>query len=101
MNAYRATCNGWVEDSPDYRIHREGVTGLLRFYVTSSQDTTLLISDPNGNWYCRDDSYDTRSPTIDFSNAPQGRYDIWVGSIHRENHESATLHITEVDSNHP
>ena len=69
--------------------------------MTSSEDTTLLISDANGNWYCSDDSYGTRNPTIDFSNAPEGRYDIWVGTFAQDRSAPATLHVTELESSHP
>ncbi|MDC3959966.1 hypothetical protein [Polyangium jinanense] len=101
VSSVRSGCEGFVADAPDYRVRREGVSTLLRFYVTSGEDTTLLISDPSGQWYCSDDSYGTRNPTIDLSNAPEGRYDIWVGTRWPDRSAQAVLSVTEAESNHP
>jgi hypothetical protein len=50
--------------------------------VEADADTTLLISDANGNWICDDDGGAVfLSPALGFDNPPSGQYDIWVGTF--------------------
>lgn len=43
-------------------------------------DTTLVINDPQGNWYCKDNTNGLH-PEIAFSSSQAGQYDVWVGLI--------------------
>jgi len=97
-------CPGFVTAAPDLEITWTGSGGGLRFYfvaATAGDDTVLIINDPNGDWYCGDDSYEGFNPTIDFATAPDGVYDIWVGSYVADTLVPGTFLITEVDANHP
>jgi hypothetical protein len=77
----------------------------LRIYFiadAATDDTTLIVNDPLGNWVCGDDSYGTRHPTVDFTGtAPDGVYDIWIGSYAEGAFNNGVLYITELDANHP
>jgi hypothetical protein len=94
------SCRGFATSAPDYRIQWGGTgSSLLRiFFVGSEGDTTLVVNQPNGQWLCGDDSYDTLNPSIDIANAPAGQYDIWVGSFELGTSVSGYLMITEADS---
>ncbi len=51
---------------------------------------------------CGDDSYGGPNPTVDFTGAaPDGVYDIWIGSYTEGAFHSGTFYVTELDANHP
>jgi hypothetical protein len=100
----------FVTRRPDFHFtFAEASTfALLRFYVITegSSDVTLVINEPGGRWRCNDDhrreAWGHRlMPAIDFANPSPGRYDVWVGTYEASLHNAATLHVTELDSNHP
>ena len=78
-----------------------GGSFLLRFYFVADTDTTLIINDPSGNWVCSDDVFGTLNPGIDFGTPEGGIYDIWIGTIAAESPIEGTLHVTELQDNHP
>jgi hypothetical protein len=88
-------CRGFVTGSPDYRVNWSGTTSLLRFFFVSQGDTTLVVNDAAGNWYCDDDSFGTLNPTIDLVNPAPGQIDIWVGSFSSSTFVNGTLYVTE------
>jgi len=93
-------CIGFVTRSPTISLNWIGPSPLLRIFIVaqSGVDTTLIIHDPAGNWYCNDDSgYGGSDPLIDLTNAATGQYDIWLGGSTSGDNVSATLYITERD----
>jgi hypothetical protein len=97
-------CVGWAAISEDHEFrYTAGAYSLLRFYFIAddSADTVMIINDPDGAWWCGDDSFGTRAPTIDFTSPISGTYDIWVGSYSEGTYHSGTLYVTELASNHP
>jgi hypothetical protein len=95
------SCTGHAAAPPDFRVHyTAGSSSLLRFYFIADGDTTLIINDPSESWFCSDDVFGTLNPGIDYSQPAGGVYDIWVGSVSGE-FIQGTLHVTELDSNHP
>ena len=96
-------CSGFATTSPDLRINfGGGGASLLRLYfVGSNGDSTMIINDPYGNFYCVDDSFGTVNPTIDFNNPAGGSYDVWVGSYASGTFVSGTFYITASSGNHP
>lgn len=82
-------CAGNISNAPDYRLFWEG-TGLT-IGATSSEDTTLVVNGPDGEWYCVDD-VNGLDPAIRFQDG--GQYDIWVGTYNGGT-ASATLYFTE------
>jgi hypothetical protein len=99
------SCAGFVTAQPDLDFTFSGAAGTsLRFYFVADDpgaDTVMVINDPNGDWWCEDDTYGTLNPTIDFITALDGVYDIWVGTYESGDLVPGTLAITEVDANHP
>ena len=55
----------------------------------------MLINLPDGTWIADDDSGGNLNPLLKFAKPQSGRYDIWVGTIGKEN-ASAKLIITEL-----
>jgi hypothetical protein len=91
-------CAGYIADAPDVRLMFQGGSfPELYFSVGSSADTTLVINDPNGNWYCDDDSgNEGLNPLLRM--APiSGQYDIWVGT-YGSSTANAVLSISELYS---
>lgn len=88
---------GRISSAPDYKLHYSAGGGrTLYIYATSGSDVTLLINMPDGSWRCDDDGLGGTNPLVVVSNAPAGRYDIWVGTF-GQNTAPAQLMISELD----
>jgi hypothetical protein len=94
-------CRGSTDTEPDLSLQWQGDSTFLRVYFVGEGDTALVINDPNTTWHCADDSYGTGHPSIDFSNALSGRYDIWVSSFSQGDFVGGTLFVTELPERHP
>jgi len=91
-------CSGYINNSaPDVTLIYEGGSILeLHLYVTSNEDTTLVVSGPDGRWHCNDDAMGL-NPMIIFEQPDGGQYDIWVGVYGSGDIVPATLHISELN----
>ncbi len=96
-------CRGFVAQQPDVIVHYMPSPSFpwARFFVRGSGDTTMIINDAAGRWWCSDDEGGGLNPMIDISNPPGGQYDIWVGSYSSGRLIPATLYLTELTSNRP
>ncbi|MFO0628625.1 MAG: hypothetical protein U0325_23830 [Polyangiales bacterium] len=96
-------CVGWVTAQPDVIVRLTGPSANLRFYALAADgtDITLLVNANRSAWRCNDDSFGGTNPSVDLGNAAAGQYDIWVGSFREGTTARATLHITELATNHP
>ena len=95
-SAARSGCEGKVSAAPDLRLDYQAGTLDLTVMATASEDTTLLINGPDGQWYCDDDSGGGLNPKVLISDPQSGRYDIWVGTYDDDMVQS-TLQISELD----
>lgn len=97
-----SACRGWIAEAPDYRLNFTASTNpLLTISATStdaatnvSNDTTLVINDPQGNWHCNDDS-EGLNPAVAFDQPLSGQYDIWIGTYSEGDFFQSTLSISE------
>jgi hypothetical protein len=98
-----SSCSGFATVSPDLRVNFGGTgSNLLRIYfVGANGDSTMIVNDPYGNYYCVDDSFGTVNPTIDFNHPAGGSYDVWIGSNATNTTIMGTLYLTEASGNHP
>jgi hypothetical protein len=88
---------GFVAEAPDVDlVYETGGSTTLYISVQSDDDTTLLINLPDGTWACDDDGLGGRNPLVVLQNAPEGLYDIWVGTYGDEMVAAALL-ISEKD----
>ena len=90
-------CRGFISTASDFTLNLTtlaGGPGLLPLVITtqSASDTTLVVYDPFGNWYCDDDGGPGLNARIQLNNPAQGAYKIWVGSYGGGN-SNATLRI--------
>tara|TARA_R110002072_G_scaffold79652_14_gene183590 strand:+ start:468 stop:1805 length:1338 start_codon:yes stop_codon:yes gene_type:complete len=98
-DSVRSGCAGWVASAPDFELTYSAGSLPLIISAASNSDTTLLINDPNGNWFCDDDGGNAGlNPSLRFNNAASGVYDIWIGSYSQGNNASASLSISELYS---
>lgn len=90
-------CVGYIAEAPDYSVSFDSGSLPLTFSVDSDADTTLIINDPSGEWWCDDDGAEASfNPMVRFDNPRSGRYDIWVGTFSAGSGVPATLFVSEL-----
>lgn len=91
-----SNCTGYINDAaPDVDLNYTAGSSTLHLRAVSSGDTTLVVYDPAGNWYCSDDALGL-DPVVTFTSPRSGNYNIWVGT-HGSSLEDAELLITELN----
>ena len=95
LKTNKGDLTAWISKAPDFKLTYEAGAFPLTIHVDSKADTTLLINLPDGTWIADDDSGGNLNPLLKFAKPQSGRYDIWVGTIGKEN-ASAKLIITEL-----
>jgi hypothetical protein len=73
---------GHVAIAPDFELTFRGnaMGRALEFRVEGQCDTVLLVNDARGDWHFNDDDVSLH-PRIRIESAPEGVYDIWVGTF--------------------
>lgn len=94
-SAARSGCEGSVSAAPDLQLTFEAGDLDLTVRAVASEDTTLLVNTPDGQWLCDDDSGGDLNPKVLISNPQSGRYDIWLGTYNDDMVQS-TLEISEL-----
>ncbi|UJR86497.1 hypothetical protein [Sandaracinus amylolyticus] len=94
-------CRGFVTAQPDLILRYANPASFLRLYVRAQGDTTLVVNDPNGRWYCSDDEGGSLNPMLDFSRPAGGQYDIWIGSYRAGENIRGQFFATELSGNRP
>jgi hypothetical protein len=90
-----SSCEGRIAEAPDYQITYEAGSLPLAIRTESSDDTTLVVNGPDGEWYCDDDSGGGTNAQVYFAKPASGVYDIWVG-VYSGSPSRAQLVVTEV-----
>lgn len=91
-------CVGTFAAAPDVKLTYSSGSLPLIISVASDSDTTLMINDPSGNWWCDDDGGTSgTNPSLRFDKPGSGTYDIYVGT-YGSSTASATLNISELYS---
>lgn len=93
-------CAGFASAPPDYRVMVQANFTFISFAFLADDnnaDTTMVINDPHGDWWCSDDigniyPANPLNPGMDL-NATLGQYDIWVGSYNADEFVEGTLHV--------
>jgi hypothetical protein len=90
-------CSGFTNPAPHLRLQWSGTAERLRifFFAHGGADTTIIVNDPRGDWFCGDDSGGTTQPMVEFFRPRTGQYDIWVGTTQEGVTLSGTLYLTE------
>lgn len=89
-------CVGSIADAPDVRINYTAGQFPLSFTVRSGSDTTLVVNDPSGAWYCDDDSAGNLDPRVLFTSPRSGQYDVWIGHYEGGSGVRAQLLVSEL-----
>jgi hypothetical protein len=89
-------CRGYSTAQPDVIIQVARPGRFLRFFVNAPGDTTLVINDGAGQWWCSDDDGGRLNPMIDMPMPVAGQYDIWVGSYQAGANIQSVLSVTEL-----
>lgn len=90
-----SSCSGSIAVAPDYQVTYTAGSLPLVFRSQSSSDTTLVINDPDGQWSCDDDGWQSNNAEIRFDKPMSGVYDVWVG-VYGGGTARADLLVTEV-----
>ena len=94
-----ADCAGFISNvQPDLDLNYVAGDYPLGIFVSGSVDTTLVVNDPAGEWWCNDDfGVDSAgNPGLVFNEPQSGNYNIWVGAYDSSaNNEAVVLQITE------
>jgi S1-C subfamily serine protease len=100
-SALDVNCTGFIGNrQPDYVLSYSDPGNFdLGFFIVSAVDTTLVISDPSGNWHCNDDFNDhggTNAGLV-FPSPDAGTYGIWAGTYDEDDFGAAAqLVISEI-----
>lgn len=94
-------CRGYVTAQPDLIFRYNNPRSWLRIFFRGQGDTTLVINDGAGRWFCDDDSGGSLNPMVDLPSPAGGQYDIWVGSYRAGENIRGQLGITELSSVRP
>lgn len=94
-----AGCVGFISSVPNFTLTYSGtpLSGNLRILFVGAGDTMLVVSDPNGSYFCNDTSTNT-DPLIDFPAPAAGNYTVWVGSVGVNTPIHGYLMVTEVQT---
>ena len=87
-------CAGYVAEAPDFSFTLSDAFEEIWFSAHSPANITMLLNAADGEWHCRDDFLGT-DPSISFSDAAAGRYDIWIGSYEEDNYAASIVYVTE------
>lgn len=90
------SCRGYATAQPDYIVQVNNPGQYLRFFVNAPGDTTLVINDGAGHWWCSDDDGGNLNPLIEMNGPVAGQYDIWVGSYQAGANIQAVLGVSEL-----
>jgi hypothetical protein len=94
-------CVGSTATAPDVSVVLTEDFPLLRMFVVSEEDTSLIVRAPDGGFFCNDDSSGSINPMLDLTDAPAGEYDVWVGNVFSEDVTQGTLYLSELTTSTP
>ncbi|MEE2527325.1 hypothetical protein V0U79_13240 [Hyphobacterium sp. HN65] len=90
-------CRGYIADAPDFNLYYGAGQFELFLSAISQTDTTLVVRDPRGNWFCDDDGGEGLNPGINIDRPASGLYSVWVGTYSSSaGLPPATLYVSEI-----
>ncbi|MBI1256321.1 MAG: hypothetical protein GC204_02515 [Chloroflexi bacterium] len=85
VGAQNKACPGSYESQPSFGFILPQPTPFLRIFFVSTEpkaDAALIVRMPDGTWYCNDDSFNSKQPTVDvIGNFSTGGVSVWIGSL--------------------
>ncbi|MEP7291089.1 MAG: hypothetical protein ABI835_04870 [Chloroflexota bacterium] len=96
-------CPGAYTVLPSFGFVLPDPTLHLRVFFAQDDpraDAALIVRMPDGTWYCNDDSFNGKQPTVDvIGNFSTGEVSVWVGSFAPEESIPGTLYLTRGSAN--
>lgn len=89
------SCRGWITPQPTHVVMAQSGFPNLRFVVSASHDTTLVVQYPDGRIACNDDGGGSLNPLVEGPSGP-GPIRVWVGSYSSGRSGPYTLGLTEI-----
>jgi hypothetical protein len=77
-STYGMDCRGTVAMAPNHTFTLTGPFSTLRFSVTASSDTTLVVRSPSGQVFCNDDTNGLNPEIV--NSFPAGQVQVYVGT---------------------
>ncbi|MEM9193015.1 MAG: hypothetical protein AAGF12_27825 [Myxococcota bacterium] len=96
-NQLGGNCRGWISTRPDHIFQATGSFGLLRILARANTDTTLVVQDQNGRFWCDDDGGQNQNPMVQAA-FPAGTYRVWVGSYRQGDTSRYSIGFSELRS---
>ncbi|MCC6804111.1 MAG: hypothetical protein IT319_14610, partial [Anaerolineae bacterium] len=98
VGGQNADCPGAYSSFPSFGFTLPEPSEFLRVFFVSDEpraDASLIVLMPDGTWYCNDDSFHTKQPTVDIiGNLSTGGVSIWVGSFNPGESIPGILYLT-------
>lgn len=93
-----ASCLGYATSAPALTVDLAFPYPYLRVFFVGAEgtDPTLIVRMPDGQWYCNDDSFESKNPTVDVvGSMATGQAQIWIGNYGAPDTSIAgTLYLT-------
>jgi hypothetical protein len=93
-DSMNSSCRGWITPQPSHIVFARSAFQYLRFVVSASHDTTLVVQYPDGRVACNDDGGGSLNPLIEGPTGP-GPIRVWVGSYSSGSRGPYTVGVTE------
>ena len=87
-------CPGYVSEAPDFSLVLGEDLREIWLALHSPAEMMLLVNDAQGAWHCSADG-GAGDPTVYFSPAWSGLYDIWIGSVEERNYAASIFYASE------
>lgn len=94
-------CRGTINPLPAVLLTYTGGGTMLRIFFTSSEDTTIIVQRPDGQFVCGDDSPGTLNPLVDISAPAAGVYSVWLGTYNPGVTTQGTLYVSGSEASDP
>ncbi len=96
-------CPGAYPAQPSFAFMLPQATPYLRVFFISDEpkaDAALIVRMPDGSFYCNDDSFNSKQPTVDvIGNTSTGSVSVWVGAFKAGDSIPGTLYLTRGGAN--
>jgi hypothetical protein len=96
----RLGCAGYMAAAPDFTLNLSAAQAFLRLFFLPSNlegDATLIVRAADGRWYCNDDSYNSKHPTVNLIGLSTGTYQVWAGNFDAADALPGALYVTGDD----
>lgn len=89
-------CAGFVDPlSPTLRLSLRWAMPSIVLTAISEVDTSIIVRDAQGTWYCNDDANGSKDPELRLNSPSIGELLVWIGAVETRQSYPATIYIGE------